>query len=183
MRVHRRPKPKRDRKPLHMILFLAFLLVPIIEIALFIQVGGFIGLWPTLGIVVATAFLGTWLVKTQGRMEMQRIRKSFETLDDPSEPLASGAMILVAGVLLLTPGFFTDAIGFALLLPPVRRTVFTYIRKHVTVTKVGMGQPGGMPPGYEPPPRGDVIDGEYEDVTPTKRRDRPSGWVDGPERH
>ena len=75
-------------------LFLAFLLVPIIEIALFIQVGGAIGLLPTLAIVVITAILGTWLVRTQGRLALNQLRGSFERLSDPTAPLAHGAMIL-----------------------------------------------------------------------------------------
>ena len=122
-----------------MYLFLAFLMVPIVEIALFIQVGSFIGLWPTLAIVVLTAVIGTWLVRTQGRIALHRLQRSFSELNDPTEPLAHGAMILIAGVLLLTPGFFTDALGFALLMPPVRVAVFRYLRKHVKVQRFEMG--------------------------------------------
>ena len=106
-----------------MYIFLAFLMVPLIEIGLFIQVGGAIGLWPTLAIVVLTAVLGTALVRSQGRLALGQMRNSFQNLSDPAEPLAHGAMILFAGALLLTPGFFTDAIGFALLMPPVRIAV------------------------------------------------------------
>jgi len=102
-------------------LFLLFVSVPLIEIALFIKVGGLIGLWPTLSIVVITAFIGTLLMRTQGANALMRLRQSMERLEDPSEPLADGAMIIFAGALLLTPGFFTDAIGLLLLLPPVRR--------------------------------------------------------------
>ncbi|MGR3761276.1 FxsA family protein [Roseobacteraceae bacterium NS-SX3] len=165
-----------------MYLFLAFLLVPIIEIALFIQVGGAIGLWPTLAIVVLTAVLGTWLVRTQGRLAIGQLRTSFEQLDNPAEPLAHGAMILFAGALLLTPGFFTDAVGFALLMPPVRMAVYRFLRARVTVAKFQMG-PGSMHSRHYPGERqqpGDVIDGDYEDVTPRRPRSSPSGWVDGP---
>ena len=109
-------------------LFLAFLLVPVIEIGLFIQVGGLIGLWPTLAIVVITAMVGTWLVKSQGRMALQKLTGAFNDLQDPSEPLAEGAMILFAGALLLTPGFFTDAVGFALLMPPVLPVLMLPVR-------------------------------------------------------
>ena len=143
-------------------LFLAFLAVPLIEIALFIQVGGAIGLWPTLGIVVLTAIIGTWLVRTQGTMAMGNLRKSFSELDDPTEPLAHGAMILLAGALLLTPGFFTDAVGFALLTPPFRRAAFEYLRKRVHVQKFNMG-PHGQSPRH-PSRSQDVIDGEFEEV-------------------
>ncbi len=93
-------------------LLIAFIAVPLIEIALFIQVGGFIGLWPTLLIVIATAIAGTYLVRSQGRMALSQLQRSFNDLRDPTEPLVHGAMILFSGALLLTPGFFTDAVGF-----------------------------------------------------------------------
>lgn len=166
-----------------MALFAIFVAVPLIEIALFIQIGGLIGLWPTLGIVIVTAALGTWLVRSQGAAELSRLRQTFDRLDDPTEPLAHGAMILFSGALLLTPGFFTDAVGFALLVPAVRRAAFRELRKRITVQS--FGRPGGPPPGTDPrhPPRGPlrgdrVIDVDYEDVTP-EREDRagPSGWT------
>jgi len=163
-----------------MILLLAFLLVPLIEIALFIQVGGAIGLWPTLGIVVITAIIGTWLVRNQGALALGQLRQSFSELNDPTEPLAHGAMILVAGALLLTPGFFTDAVGFALLMPPVRRAAFNYLRKRVKVQHFEMGS--SRPSS---PVRDDVIDGDFtevdEDLTrvdpPKKPTHSPSGWT------
>jgi UPF0716 protein FxsA len=169
-----------------MYLFLAFLMVPIIEIALFIQVGGLIGLWPTLMIVVLTAVLGTWLVRTQGMMALGQLRSSFEQLQDPAEPLAHGAMILFAGALLLTPGFFTDAFGFALLMPPVRMAAYRFLRSKMTVASFQMG-PGTMHgrhyPGGQPHPGadGDIIDGDFEEVHPRRTRSGPSGWVEGPD--
>ncbi|MFC3613462.1 FxsA family protein [Lutimaribacter marinistellae] len=172
-----------------MYLFLAFLLVPILEIALFIQVGGLIGLWPTLGIVVLTAVLGTWLVRTQGRLAMGQLQRAFSELDDPTEPLAHGAMILFSGALLLTPGFFTDAIGFALLVPGIRVAVYRYIRKRVRVTQFQMGpgprpggpHHGGPHHGAYGPVGGDIIDADYEEVKPRHDPDKPSGWVEGPD--
>lgn len=167
-------------------LFLAFLAVPLIEIALFIQVGGAIGLWPTLGVVVLTAIIGTWLVRTQGAMAMGNLRKSFSELDDPTEPLAHGAMILLAGALLLTPGFFTDGVGFALLMPPVRHAAFEYLRKRVHVQRFDMGPQGQTrrPHPHQRPGSADVIDGEFEevdtapDVDPPKKPTHPtSGWT------
>lgn len=169
-----------------MYLFLAFLLVPIIEIALFIQIGGLIGMWPTLGVVVLTAVLGTWLVRTQGRLALGQLQRAFSELGDPTEPLAHGAMILFSGALLLTPGFFTDAVGFALLIPALRVAVFRYLRSRVTVTRFHMGpSPTGS---ARPDPSGaraggDVIDGDYTEVTPHETRSGRSGWVDGPDRH
>jgi UPF0716 protein FxsA len=87
-------------------LLIAFIAVPLIEITLFIQVGGAIGLGWTLTVVVLTAVLGTWLVRSQGALALGQLRSSFNDLRDPTEPLVHGAMILFSGALLLTPGFF-----------------------------------------------------------------------------
>lgn len=152
-------------------LFLAFLSVPLIEIALFIQIGGAIGLWSTLGIVILTAVIGTFLVKTQGALAMNNLRQSFGTLSDPSEPLAHGAMILVSGALLLTPGFFTDAVGFALLIPRVRSAVFRDLKSRIKVQSFEMG---GHPRQH--PQQADIIDGEFEEVPPDPNAP-PSGWT------
>jgi UPF0716 protein FxsA len=153
-------------------LFLAFLLVPLIEIALFIQVGGLIGLWPTLAIVVLTAVAGTILVRSQGAQALSRLRSSFETLNDPTEPLAHGAMILFSGALLLTPGFFTDAVGFALLIPGVRNAVLRELKKRVTVHAVGPQSPFRGPGHAE-----DVIDATYTVEEDDRRPRGPSGWT------
>ncbi|MGI3169785.1 FxsA family protein [Pseudooceanicola sp. C21-150M6] len=162
-------------------LLLAFVAIPMIEIALFIQVGGVMGLGWTLAVVLGTALLGTWLVRTQGAMAMNNIRRSFSELSDPAEPLAEAAMILVAGVLLVTPGFFTDAVGFALLTPPLRRAAFRWLKRNVNVQSVSFGASSGPTrprgPGTE---RGteDVIDGTYHEVDPPKRpTHHPSGWT------
>ncbi|WP_037314739.1 FxsA family protein [Ruegeria halocynthiae] len=166
-----------------MYLFLAFLLVPIIEIALFIQVGGLIGLWPTLAIVVLTAVLGTALVRTQGRMALANLQRSFAELDDPTEPLAHGAMILLSGVLLLTPGFFTDAVGFALLIPAVRVSVFRYLKSRVKFTQFQMGTGAQFRTGPAQSDPDDVIDGEFTEVRPRQDPSKPSKWVEGPHQH
>ena len=157
-------------------LFALFVAVPLIEIALFIQVGGAIGLWPTLGVVILTAIVGTWLVRTQGIAAMGQLRSSFSELRDPTEPLAHGAMILFSGALLLTPGFFTDAVGFALLIPPVRVAVFRYFRSRIKVRQFTMGS--GPQTGHRERPGGDIIEGEYEEVPPPKSPTHGnSGWT------
>ncbi|MCZ4352089.1 FxsA family protein [Roseovarius aestuarii] len=155
-------------------ILLAFLTVPLIEIALFIQVGGWLGLWPTLLIVLLTAILGTWLVRTQGAVAMGELRGSFSQHQDPTEPLAHGAMILIAGVLLLTPGFFTDAVGFALLTPPFRRAAFAYVARRVTIQSFRTSQP---PRPHQT--RGSAtIEGEYSEVSPNDDSPAgPSGWT------
>ncbi len=152
----------------NMWLFLLFVAVPMIEIALFIKVGGLIGLWPTLGIVVLTALVGSWLVHMQGAVALGRLRESLGRLEDPSEPLAHGAMILVAGVLLLTPGFFTDAAGILLLLPPVRAAVMKYVKARVKIKSFGINAEAHTYHESTGP-----IDADYTDVTPHDHRPVP----------
>ncbi|SES07920.1 UPF0716 protein FxsA [Tranquillimonas rosea] len=170
-------------------LFALFVAVPLIEIALFIQVGGLIGLWPTLLIVLLTAMAGTYLVRTQGAGALSDVKRSLNGMRDPTEPLAHGAMILVAGLLLLTPGFFTDAVGFALLTPPLRKLAIRELGKRIEVHAVGSGPRPG--PGYDPrgpsgprpggpSGRGDTIEGEFTEVDPESQKrptHSPSGWT------
>ena len=165
-------------------LFALFVAVPLIEIALFIQIGGFIGLWPTLLIVVLTAILGTLLVKSQGRQAIQALQSSFSSLKDPSEPLAHGAMILFSGALLLTPGFFTDAVGFALLVPGVRSWLFRELRKRVTVQTFQMGDAPPQSRAHSNTASGQTIDGDYVELDePPRSQQGPSGWTNHPESH
>lgn len=162
-------------------LLLAFIAVPLIEIALLIQVGGFIGLWPTLAIVILTAVIGTALVRSQGMRAIGDLRGHFERLDDPTEALAHGAMILISAALLLTPGFFTDVVGFLLLIPAVRSAILRQGRTRVKVASFEMGK---RQPGRD---GRHTIDGDYEDVTPKYEddaqpgpkpgEDRASGWT------
>lgn len=104
-------------------LFIGFLVVPIVEIALFYTVGTWIGIWPTLGIVVLTALLGSYFVSKQGRFVWNSITEKMSQGEVPTAAVVHGAMILVAGALLLTPGFLTDVVGFSLLVPGVREAI------------------------------------------------------------
>lgn len=154
-------------------IFLALVIVPLIEIGLFIEVGGLIGLWPTLGIVVLTALAGATMLRLQGLATIGDLRGRIDRGEDPSGPLAHGALILASGLLLLTPGFFTDAIGFALLVPQVRAAVIRYLaRRVVTVIhkRGGAGRgpgggPGGKPASHRPRGPG-TVEGDYEVVEP-----------------
>lgn len=105
------------------ILFILFIVVPPVEIGLFIAIGGRIGLVPTMAIVLLTAVIGASLVSRQGRGELVKLQTEFAAGQFPAKPLAHGAMILVSGALLITPGFLTDAIGFSLLSPPIREAL------------------------------------------------------------
>ncbi|WP_411838108.1 FxsA family protein [Paracoccus sp. ME4] len=133
-----------------------FLVVPIIEIALFIQVGGLIGLWPTLGLVVLSAVLGVSLIRGQGARAGLEVQRSLAEMRDPMRPMADGAMVIVAGLLLLIPGFFSDILGLALLVPGVRRLLMARIARRVTTTR---GMPRREP--HRPPYEAGVIDGDY----------------------
>ena len=156
--------------------FAVFVAVPLIEIALFIQVGGWLTLWPTLAIVVGTALLGTALVRRQGLQVMQELQRALDELGDPLAPLAHGALILFAGALLLTPGFLTDAVGFALLLPGVRTALLRWIVRHRVHVRVF----GATPGRGQGQTREDVIEPEFEDITPDGRPRTPRDRLDHP---
>lgn len=151
-------------------LLLAFILIPMIEIGLFIQVGGAIGLWPTLLIVILTAIAGSWLVRSQGLATLSKLQNSFQDLQDPTEPLAHGAMILFAGALLLTPGFFTDVVGFLLLVPGVRTMITSQIKSRVTSAHFTMGT---TTHSSEPSEGPTIIDGDYSDISGDPK---PTNW-------
>lgn len=161
-------------------IFLAFVAVPLIEIGLFIKVGGLIGLWPTLGIVLLTAIIGTSLVRREGARAMNDLRDSLNELRDPSRPLAHGAMILVAGVLLLTPGFFTDAVGILLLIPGIRDWVMKQAAGRVKVTRFEMGG-AYRTAAYDnrQPSDPEILDAEEaeEMIHRQPPSDGPSGWT------
>lgn len=170
-------------------LLLLFVVLPLVEIALFIKVGGLIGLWPTLAIIIATAVLGTWLLRRQGAVALADVQRAFVEFRDPTAPLAHGALILLAGVLLISPGFFTDTLGFLLLVPGVRAAVIRAMGRRMRVTRAGFGFP--PEPAAHRYGRGAVIDADYVDETPAApqppRPDAPqrppSGWTRGPEAH
>ena len=152
-------------------LLIAFIAVPLIEITLFIQIGGAIGLGWTLAIVVLTAILGTVMVRSQCLQVLSRLQGSMQELSDPTEPLVHGAMILFSGALLLTPGFFTDAVGFLLLVPGVRSSIFNSIRKRIVTSGVQFGP--SNPQRHQP----DIVDAEFEDLDSPAKQQGPSGWT------
>ena len=155
------------------ILILAlFIGIPLIEIYLFIQVGGAIGVWSTIGLVILTAFIGTALLRQQGLATLARAQSELDRQQLPVRELFDGVCLLVGGLLLLTPGFLTDALGFALLIPPLRavlgRGVWAALARsrnvHFSVYGDGNAQGGGghHRPGQQPGPGpgGPVLDGE-----------------------
>jgi UPF0716 protein FxsA len=112
-------------------LFLLFTLIPVIELSLLIEIGSYIGILNTIVIVILTAIIGAYMVRMEGMGVMYRIQKSMQEGMFPGEELISAAMILVAGALLLTPGFFTDIIGFLMVIPVTRKYITNIIKKYI----------------------------------------------------
>ena len=143
------------------IIFLFFLTVPFVEIYLLLQIGGIVGVLPTVLLVVFTAVLGAWLLRQQGFATWQRFQTSLSKGDIPAYEMIEGPILLVGGALLLTPGFFTDALGFACLIPGVRQKFAKYVIENYLVnmqTNMQGGSPFQKPPGKAE----NVIEGEFK---------------------
>jgi UPF0716 protein FxsA len=121
-------------------LFLVVLIIPFAEIYLLIQVGSIIGAFPTILLVVFTAVLGAWLLRQQGFATFQRFQESLAQGVIPAYEMVEGPIILVGGALLLTPGFITDIIGFACLIPQLRRKIAQFVIENYLVNAQSYGQ-------------------------------------------
>ncbi len=149
-------------------LFLAILAVPLVEIGLFVTLGGAIGLWPTLAWVLVSAALGIFVLKRVALAGSVSLSRDMKEMRDPLSPLAHRVMLVMAGGLLLLPGFFTDALGLLLLLKPGRLGMIALIARRIRVGPAGSVRPA------------DVIEGDWseaddDDLPP--RRDQASGWT------
>ncbi|NNE93206.1 MAG: FxsA family protein [Verrucomicrobiales bacterium] len=132
-------------------LLLLFIFVPLIELILFYQIGTKIGIGWTVATVVVTGFLGAWLTKLQGLKTLSKFRQATAEGRMPHAEIMDGLMILVAGAVLLTPGFLTDAIGFCLLVPPIRALVRKSLGHHL---KARVQVTGVMPDAQKPATEG-----------------------------
>ena len=139
------------------ILAALFIGVPLIEIYLFIQVGGLIGALPTVVLVVVTALLGVSLLRAQGFSTMAKFQQEVATGQLPATTMLEGVALIFGGALLLTPGFLTDVIGFLCLIPFTRQTIIAWAIKNMTVTTSGFYQSTSRQPPNDP----NVIEGEY----------------------
>ncbi|HDL9481068.1 TPA: membrane protein FxsA [Vibrio cholerae] len=147
------------------ILLFLFIAVPVIEIALFIQVGGVLGVWPTIVLVLLTAIVGASLVRSQGLQTLLTVQQRLAQGQLPAQQILEGVMLAVAGVLLLTPGFFTDILGMLVLLPAPR----AYFAKQL-MSRVVVGNIHASGAGFEQPnpfhdranPNGTTYEGEFE---------------------
>jgi len=141
------------------VLLLLFLLVPLLEIYLLIVVGGIIGALPTVVLVVLTAVVGAALARVQGLATLQRLQATMARGEAPAIEMLEGALLLVGALLLLTPGFFTDALGFACLLPPTRRLLSLWLLKRfMVITPAGRAGRAGGPPGAH---QSRTLEGEF----------------------
>ena len=144
-------------------LFLLFLVVPLLEIYLLIEVGSAIGAMLTIFLVVFTAMLGAVLVRVQGFSTLTRVQSQLNDGQVPALEIMEGVCLFVAGALLLTPGFFTDAVGFVLLTPPLRRSIIRYFLER-QMSHVQPGYVHGGNPGAQNQGGGRVIDVEYRNI-------------------
>lgn len=165
-----------------LILLILMIGVPIAEIAVFIEAGSMIGFWPTIGIIILTALLGTFFLRYQGMSVIAKAMDSLHNNQMPVRELVEGLGLLFAGALLLTPGFLTDAVGFLLLVPPFRQALagsaikyFMHSGRARTFSSRGGYQSahwstGGSTQGptRQPPPAGGgpIIDGDYKEIDP-----------------
>ncbi|MEH6624888.1 MAG: FxsA family protein [Motiliproteus sp.] len=152
-------------------LFLLFVIVPIIEILLLINVGEIIGAWYTVGLVLLSAFIGVNMLRRQGLATLMRARSRMDSGEIPAHEMIEGIILAVGGALLITPGFVTDFIGFCCLIPFTRHGLVRKLQKHFTL--IGTQQAGfgdfnqsdfQQPPsgdGDRPSQRGSTYDGEY----------------------
>ena len=146
------------------LLFTAFIVIPIIEIYLLIQVGGIIGAGWTIFIVIGTAILGANLLKQQGLATWTRLNQSMAQGQLPPTILVEGILLLLSGAFLLTPGFFTDAIGFLFLTPFVRKAIATYLLRQGVFMASGRysAYSSQTTSGSKTESLQEVIEGEYE---------------------
>ena len=154
-----------------------FFIVPLIEIYFLVQVGSVIGVFPTIFLVVLTAVLGAFLLKQQGSATLARFQKSVAQGQMPATALLEGMMLLIGGVLLMTPGFFTDAFGFACLLPFSRQWLAKRMLGRVKVQ--GFGTSAGFSAGVRPGQPGQSH-GQFTGSGDTDAAEvRPANTLDG----
>ena len=162
--------------------FLALIVVlSLTEIALFVTVGGWIGLWWTMAIILGTALAGILLIRAQGSRAREQLRLAMLSRDDPSPVLANGAFAVVSGILLILPGFLADALGLLLLVPPVRALVIDRLSRGASRKMAQMSEDGAFVVTYggitrAAGRRDEVIDGTWEELPDDETRP-PSGWT------
>lgn len=139
-----------------------FIVVPIAELYVIVQVGQWIGVWPTLALLLADAILGSLLLKHQGRTAWRRFNEALAQRRLPGKEVADGVLIVIGGTLLLTPGFLTDIFGLFLLIPPTRAIARRVLRRFTIGRFAVVGMPGGFNPRPESGPERETKGYDYE---------------------
>ena len=138
-----------------LLLLAIFVLVPATELYLLIEVGSEIGALSTIWLVILTALIGGWMVRQQGLAVMFRVREQLNRGEPPAIEMMEGALLLLTGVMLLLPGFFTDTLGFLMLIPPLRRwLILNWLKRRGNMTAVNVDMQNGKQEHY-------IIEGEY----------------------
>ncbi|MEH6452628.1 MAG: FxsA family protein [Psychromonas sp.] len=152
-------------------LFLIFTSVSLLEIFVLVKIGGFLGAWPTVALVVVTALIGSALVRSQGLQLLQQLQQRMANGEMPGQQLVEGIMLIITGVLLVTPGFVTDICGLLLLQPTIRAAIAKFILANVKLSPASSMSGGfyqssnSSPFGADPHNKNvqeDVIEGEFE---------------------
>ena len=153
-------------------LFALLVALPLVEIALFVVVGGAIGLWATLAWVLGTGFAGMAIIRAQGMRGLVDLRRERELMRNPVTSVAHGAFKVLAGLLLLLPGFLTDALGLLLLIRPLRSLLIAGLSARIGSFASGMPRHGGQ---------AEVIDADFTVIARAEDEDPPqpggSGWT------
>jgi len=163
-----------------LILFLLLVAMPIVEVATFIEIGGRIGLWPTIALVIATAAIGTAIIRWQGIGLISAVQRQTAEGKMPAFEIFSGICLLVGGALLLTPGFVTDTLGFLLLSPGLRRRLFARVEKRIELHGMragGVRFGNGEPRRRRKPAEDDIIEADFTEIDDPDDMPPPGrGW-------
>ena len=145
---------------------LAFIIVPVIEIAVFIHLGSEIGVWNTVILIILTAIIGAWLLRSQGLATLHRAQESIQRQVLPVAEVFDGLCLIAAGVLLLTPGFVTDAVGLILFLPLFRAILRTQIWARLVKSENARVWMNAENPASSQSEGLNTIDGDFHEVEP-----------------
>ena len=152
-------------------LFALLVALPLIEIGLLVTLGGAIGLWLTLAWVIGTGVAGVAVIRAQGARGLVDLRREADLIRNPLAPLAHGALKMLAGLLLILPGFLTDALGLLLLIPALRGLLISALARRIKVS-------GGFTGAPRRESEAEVIEAEFTVITPEDReKPPPSGWT------